>query len=156
MIDDDGLETGRGRAAAAAVQLLVGRAETLATVESLTGGLLAATIVDIAGVSSVYRGGLVVYATPLKASLAGVPEDLLARSIRMSRSPSPTGAGSGAAPTGACRPPGWPGRNRRADIRSAPCIWPPPARPGRSCAGWTSAADGWPSAPEPSPRPCGC
>lgn len=78
MIDDDRLETAPGRAAAAAVRLLVERAETLATVESLTGGLLAATIVDIPGVSSVYRGGLVVYATPLKASLAGVPEDLLA------------------------------------------------------------------------------
>jgi nicotinamide-nucleotide amidase len=78
MIDDDELETPLGPAAAAAVHLLVERAETLASVESLTGGLLAATIVDIAGVSSVYRGGLVVYATPLKASLAGVPEDLLA------------------------------------------------------------------------------
>ncbi len=52
--------------------------QTLATVESLTGGLLAATIVDVAGVSSVFRGGLVVYATELKAVLAGVPEDLLA------------------------------------------------------------------------------
>ncbi len=54
------------------------RHETLATAESLTGGLLAATIVEIPGVSGVYRGGLVVYATELKAALAGVPEDLLA------------------------------------------------------------------------------
>ncbi|MGI5215538.1 CinA family protein [Plantactinospora sp. CA-290183] len=64
-------------AAAAVVHLLVERGETLASVESLTGGLLAATVVDIAGVSSVYRGGLVVYATDLKASLADVPADLL-------------------------------------------------------------------------------
>ncbi|MFD0821263.1 CinA family protein, partial [Micromonospora zhanjiangensis] len=68
----------RGRVAAGVVHLLVERSETLATVESLTGGLVAATIVEIAGVSSVYRGGLVVYATELKARLAGVPEDLLA------------------------------------------------------------------------------
>lgn len=64
-------------AAAAAVHQLVERHETLATAESLTGGLVAATIVEIAGVSSVYRGGMVVYATELKARLAGVPEELL-------------------------------------------------------------------------------
>lgn len=65
-------------AAAAAVHRLVERRETLATAESLTGGLVAATVVEIPGVSAVYRGGLVVYATDLKSSLAGVPADLLA------------------------------------------------------------------------------
>jgi len=64
--------------AAPAVHLLVERGETLAVAESLTGGLLAATIVEVAGVSAVFRGGLVVYATDLKASLAGVPSPLLA------------------------------------------------------------------------------
>jgi nicotinamide-nucleotide amidase len=57
----------------------VRRGQTLAVVESLTGGLLAATLVDVPGASRVFRGGLVVYATDLKASLAGVPADLLAR-----------------------------------------------------------------------------
>jgi nicotinamide-nucleotide amidase len=56
---------------------LVTRGETLATAESLTGGLLAATIVDVPGASAAFRGGLVVYATDLKASLAGVPAPLL-------------------------------------------------------------------------------
>jgi len=65
-------------AAAAAVHALVDRKETLATAESLTGGWVAATIVEIPGVSAVFRGGLVVYATELKHALAGVPEDLLA------------------------------------------------------------------------------
>ena len=60
------------------VHRLAGRGETLATAESLTGGLLAATIVSVPGASAVYRGGLVTYATDLKASLAGVPADLLA------------------------------------------------------------------------------
>ncbi|HEU4349292.1 MAG TPA: CinA family protein [Actinoplanes sp.] len=65
-------------AAAAAVHALVDRRETLATAESLTGGLVAATVVEIPGVSAVFRGGLVVYGTDLKHSLGGVPEKLLA------------------------------------------------------------------------------
>jgi nicotinamide-nucleotide amidase len=67
-----------GVTAAAAVHELVERRQTVAVAESLTGGLLAATFVEIPGVSAVFRGGLVVYATELKHSLAGVPEDLLA------------------------------------------------------------------------------
>ena len=78
MIGEDGKTMDLGVAAAAAVHTLVDRRETLAVAESLTGGLLAATIVEIAGVSAVFRGGLVVYATDLKHSLAGVPEGLLA------------------------------------------------------------------------------
>jgi nicotinamide-nucleotide amidase len=54
------------------------RHESLAVVESLTGGLLAAAVVDVPGASAVFRGGVVVYATDLKASLGGVPADLLA------------------------------------------------------------------------------
>jgi len=60
------------------VHQLVVRRETLATAESLTGGLVAATVVEIPGVSSVYRGGLVAYATELKHDLAYVPAELLA------------------------------------------------------------------------------
>ncbi|MBE7325642.1 CinA family protein [Nocardioides sp. Y6] len=46
---------------------------TLATAESLTGGALAATITGVAGASSVYRGGVVAYATEVKADVLGVP-----------------------------------------------------------------------------------
>jgi nicotinamide-nucleotide amidase len=60
------------------VRRLAERGQTLAVAESLTGGLLAATVVDVPGASAVFRGGLVVYATDLKASLAGVPRSLLA------------------------------------------------------------------------------
>ena len=56
---------------------LAGRQQTLAVAESLTGGLLAAQIVAVPGASAVFRGGLVVYATDLKATLAGVPAGLL-------------------------------------------------------------------------------
>jgi nicotinamide-nucleotide amidase len=56
---------------------LVARGQTLAVAESLTGGLLASTLVDVPGVSKAFRGGVVVYATDLKVSLAGVPSPLL-------------------------------------------------------------------------------
>ena len=51
--------------------------QTLAAAESLTGGLVAATLVEIPGASAVFRGGFVVYATELKAQLVGVSQDLL-------------------------------------------------------------------------------
>ncbi|WP_144118906.1 CinA family protein [Catellatospora sichuanensis] len=57
---------------------LVERGQTVAAAESLTGGLLTATLVTVPGVSRVLRGGLVVYATDLKHSLAGVDAALLA------------------------------------------------------------------------------
>jgi nicotinamide-nucleotide amidase len=60
------------------VAVLKDRGKTVATAESLTGGMVGAALTDVPGVSAVYRGGLVVYATDLKAKLAGVPEDLLA------------------------------------------------------------------------------
>jgi nicotinamide-nucleotide amidase len=60
------------------VELIKRRGETLATAESLTGGLLGAALTEVPGVSAIYRGGVIVYATELKAKLAGVPEDLLA------------------------------------------------------------------------------
>jgi nicotinamide-nucleotide amidase len=53
------------------------RRQTVATAESLTGGLLAARLTETPGASATFRGGLVVYATDLKASLAGVPVPLL-------------------------------------------------------------------------------
>jgi nicotinamide-nucleotide amidase len=67
-----------GGSAAAVLAALRRRGQTLAVAESLTGGLLAATIVDVPGASTVFRGGLVVYATDLKATLAGVDAGLLA------------------------------------------------------------------------------
>lgn len=52
---------------------------TVATAESLTAGLLSATLATIPGASNVLRGGLIVYATDLKSTLAEVNPDLLRR-----------------------------------------------------------------------------
>jgi nicotinamide-nucleotide amidase len=61
--------------AAALVATLTARADTLAVAESLTGGMLAATVTGVPGASAVFRGGVTAYATDVKASLLGVPEE---------------------------------------------------------------------------------
>ena len=58
-------------------RLLQQRGETVATAESLTGGLVGAALTELPGSSATYRGGLVVYATDTKAAVAGVPTALL-------------------------------------------------------------------------------
>ena len=60
------------------VATLKERGETVATAESLTGGLVVAALTSVPGSSAVVRGGVVVYATPLKSELAGVDPDALA------------------------------------------------------------------------------
>lgn len=65
--------------AAQVVARLAAAGQTLAVAESLTGGLLAARIVDVAGASAVFRGGIVAYATELKRTLLGVDGALLER-----------------------------------------------------------------------------
>ncbi|WP_318241436.1 CinA family protein [Cellulomonas avistercoris] len=58
---------------------LARRGWTLAVAESLTGGLVTATLVEVPGASAVLRGGVVAYATDLKATLLGVDTELLAQ-----------------------------------------------------------------------------
>ena len=54
------------------------RNETLASAESLTGGMIGALLTDVPGASESYLGGVISYATGLKAVLAGVEEATLA------------------------------------------------------------------------------
>jgi nicotinamide-nucleotide amidase len=67
-----------GQLARQIVELLTARGQTVAVAESLTGGLVAAALTDVAGASVVLRGGVVAYATDLKAALLEVPAALLA------------------------------------------------------------------------------
>lgn len=65
--------------AARLVELLVESGRTVAVAESLTGGSVCDALVEVPGASRCVRGGVVAYATDLKARLLGVDPDLLAR-----------------------------------------------------------------------------
>ncbi len=52
---------------------------TLAVAESCTGGLIAKRFTDLAGISSVFQGGVVSYSNEMKKNLLGVPEEILSR-----------------------------------------------------------------------------
>jgi nicotinamide-nucleotide amidase len=65
--------------AACVVRELQGAGATVATAESLTGGLVGAELTSVPGCSAVYRGGVVAYATEVKASMLGVDAELLER-----------------------------------------------------------------------------
>ena len=52
------------------------RRTTLATMESVTGGLLASVLTDVPGASNYYKGGLVTYQTQQKID-AGVPAEVI-------------------------------------------------------------------------------
>jgi nicotinamide-nucleotide amidase len=68
--DDDTLE-------GVVASLLRERSATVATAESLTGGLLGAELSRAPGSSDVFLGGVVTYATELKQSLLGVPDEVI-------------------------------------------------------------------------------
>lgn len=63
---------------AALVAALIRRAETVASAESLTGGLVVAGLIAVPGSSAAVRGGLVAYHPDLKVSLVGVDPIVLA------------------------------------------------------------------------------
>ena len=59
------------------IRLMTRRSQTLATCESITGGGIGAALTEVPGASAVFRGALVTYATDLKATLAGVDQQLI-------------------------------------------------------------------------------
>ncbi|GAB2477636.1 CinA family protein [Jatrophihabitans fulvus] len=56
---------------------LVELGATIATAESLTGGMLGVLLTEAPATSVTYRGGLIVYGTDTKNHMAGVDDDLL-------------------------------------------------------------------------------
>lgn len=66
-------------AAVALVAAAVERGVSIATAESLTGGLVCAALTDVPGASAVVRGAVVSYATDIKRDVLGVDGGLLAR-----------------------------------------------------------------------------
>jgi nicotinamide-nucleotide amidase len=65
-VDDETMED-------AVARRLVAGAATLGVAESVTGGLIASRLVNIAGASTWFRGGVVSYASDVKFDLLGVP-----------------------------------------------------------------------------------
>ncbi len=65
-VDDEAMED-------AVARRLVARGATLSVAESVTGGLIASRLVNIAGASTWFRGGVVSYASDVKFDLLGVP-----------------------------------------------------------------------------------
>ena len=63
----------------ALIRALTERHLTVATCESLTGGMICAALVDVPGASKVVRGGLITYQTDVKTLLADVAEGLIAQ-----------------------------------------------------------------------------
>jgi nicotinamide-nucleotide amidase len=94
---------GRGQETLPAVVLstLRARHQTLATVESCTGGLLGALLTAIPGSSASFAGGLLTYSNELKTRLAGVDPALIAAHGAVSEQVASAMAAGGLHATGA-------------------------------------------------------
>jgi nicotinamide-nucleotide amidase len=72
--------------ARALIEAARARGWKIATAESCTGGLVSATITDIAGSSDVFDRGFVTYSYPAKVAMLGVPQVLLTNDGAVSES----------------------------------------------------------------------
>lgn len=101
------------------LDLLRQRGLTLAIAESLTGGLLASRLTDIAGASDVFKGALIAYASDVKHRHLGVAEGPVvseAAAAEMAR-----GSAIYSERTWASPPPGWLAQAPRKNSRWERC-----------------------------------
>lgn len=61
----------------AAVQKLLQKGFTITTAESCTGGMLASMLINVPGISEIYREGYITYANDSKEKLLGVKKETL-------------------------------------------------------------------------------
>ena len=66
-------------------RILKSRKLTVTTAESCTGGLIAGTLVNAAGISEVYKEGYITYSNEAKVKLLGVKEETLRQYGAVSR-----------------------------------------------------------------------
>jgi nicotinamide-nucleotide amidase len=78
-LSDGGPHAAADAVAAACLDALRKRGETVATAESLTAGLVCSTLATVPGASDCLRGGLAAYATDVKSSVLGVDPTLIER-----------------------------------------------------------------------------
>jgi nicotinamide-nucleotide amidase len=69
--------TGDATLATVLADLLEQRGATVATAESVTGGLISHMLVEIPGISRVLKGGVVAYSNDVKVAELGVPAELI-------------------------------------------------------------------------------
>ena len=60
-----------------AVQILMEKGYDITTAESCTGGMIASTLINVSGISEIYREGYITYANEAKHKLHGVNEETL-------------------------------------------------------------------------------
>ena len=84
----------------AVVELLKKHRLTISTAESCTGGMVAAKLVNVSGVSQVFMQGMVTYSNEAKMGLLGVKEDTLRTYGAVSEETAKEMASGGAAASG--------------------------------------------------------
>ena len=95
------METRIRELAGEAAGRLMRRGQLLATAESCTGGMIAAFLTEVPGVSAIYPGGFVTYSAAQKAAMLGIsPSDLSAWGIVSAKTASAMARGAAGA-TGA-------------------------------------------------------
>lgn len=60
-----------------AVQILMEKGYEITTAESCTGGMIAATLINVSGISEIYKEGYITYANEAKQKLLGVKKETL-------------------------------------------------------------------------------